>query len=124
MLPLGGASVAAMAKLSKAVVRRRSKSILTPRQRPQSCEIAAAQRLSAEVLDARSAACDLENKRSQLRPMLQAARKRSGPISPYSKSFRKMPSGRRANSRDRWTLRTDKDRACRSSPSSAKMSKA
>jgi hypothetical protein len=55
-----------MAKLSKAVVRRRSKSILTPRQRPQSCEIAAAQRLSAEVLDARSAACDLENKRSQL----------------------------------------------------------
>ena len=34
-------------------------------------------------------------------PMLQAARKRSGPISPCSKGLMKMPSGRRASSRSR-----------------------
>lgn len=39
------------------------------------------------------------------RPSRHAWRKRSGPISPSSKSDRKMPSTRRANSRDMFVLR-------------------
>ena len=45
-------------------------------------------------------------KRSKL--IRQAARNRSGPISPCSKGAAKMPAGRRAKSRARLVLCTDK----------------
>jgi len=53
-------------------------------------------------------------------PMLQAARNRSGPISPRSNGATKMPSGRRAKRRSRLVLRSDSGRPRRSSPSSAR----
>ena len=58
------------------------------------------------------------------KPKLQAARNRSAPISPCSKSLTKMPSGRRANSRARLVLRRCSGSFRKSSPSSARISKA
>ena len=46
-------------------------------------------------------------------PMSQAARNRSGSISPCSNSLMKMPSGRRANSRCRLALRIESGRSLR-----------
>ncbi len=59
---------------------------------------------------------------SPSRPMLQAARKRSGPISPCSNGLTKMPSGLPRSSRARFALRIDSGRSRKSSPSSASRS--
>jgi hypothetical protein len=56
--------------------------------------------------------------------MVQALRNRSGPISPCSNSLRKIPSGRRANSRANFLLRIESGTSLRSLPSIASISKA
>jgi hypothetical protein len=57
-------------------------------------------------------------------PMLQAARNRSGPISPCSNGAMKMPSLRRLRSRARLALRIESGSGRISSPSPASISKA
>gem|GEM_PF-5625665 len=54
---------------------------------------------------------------SPSRPMPQAARKRSGPISPISNGLTKMPSGRPRNRRSRFAFRIESGSDLKSSPS-------